>query len=55
MWHSTACHNVSGKLRVAGQNRWVASSRGGGPVNCAAPPSTFSRCFNRGGEGMPAK
>jgi hypothetical protein len=23
MWHSTACHNVSGKLRVAGQNRWV--------------------------------
>lgn len=22
-WHSTACHNVSGKLRVAGQNRWV--------------------------------
>ena len=23
MWHSTACHNVSRKLRVAGQNRWV--------------------------------
>ena len=23
MWHSTACHNTSGNVRVAGQNRWV--------------------------------
>ena len=23
MWHSTACHNTSGRIRVAGQNRWV--------------------------------
>ena len=23
MWHSTACWNVSGKLRVAAQNRWL--------------------------------
>ena len=23
MWHSTACHNTSGQVRVAGQNRWV--------------------------------
>ena len=22
-WHSTACHNTSGELRVAAQNRWV--------------------------------
>ena len=23
MWHSTACHNTSGQVRVAGQNRWI--------------------------------
>eukprot|EP01045_Picozoa_sp_COSAG04_P030217 COSAG04_NODE_5182_length_1711_cov_1.728288_3_plen_106_part_00 len=23
MWHSTACHNTSGQVRVAAQNRWI--------------------------------
>lgn len=22
-WHSTACHNTSGRVRIAAQNRWI--------------------------------
>jgi hypothetical protein len=39
MWHSTACHNTSGKVRVAGQNRWV--------------PWWFRDDYNGGGEDGP--
>ena len=42
MWHSTACHNTSGKLRVAGQNRWVPwwfnAQYGGGEQGYGATP-----------------
>ena len=42
MWHSTACHNTSGKLRVAAQNRWVPwwfnAQYGGGEQGYGATP-----------------
>ena len=42
-----------GKLRLSAEPAvWVAV---GETVILLHPPSTFSRCFNRDGEGMPAE
>ena len=47
MWHSTACHNTSGRPRVATVNRWVPWWLHNSFGKDDTPPTTCDALSNR--------